>query len=62
MEIIEKIELNKLIRKYDGNNDFILSLKKNLSSKYCKKEKIGQKEYKILSEKQYIAAKSILIN
>lgn len=60
MEIKEKLELNKTIRKYEGTNSFILSLKKNLASKYCKKEPIGGKEYKVLSEKQYLAAKSTL--
>lgn len=62
MDISEKIELNKKIRKYDGINSFIISLKKNLSSRFCKKEKYGNKEYKILSDKQYEAAKSILDN
>lgn len=60
MEITEKLEINKAIRKYEGTNAFILSLKKNLASKYCKKEKFGNKEYKILSDKQYDAAKSSL--
>jgi hypothetical protein len=58
MDISEKIKLNKRIRKYDGSNSFINSLKKNLSSKFCKKEKLGDKEYKILTDKQYDAAKS----
>lgn len=57
MEITEKLELNKLIRKYEGTNDFVLSLKKSLASKYCKKESLGNKEYKVLSNKQYEAAK-----
>jgi hypothetical protein len=60
MELSEKIELNKALRKYDGVNTFILSLKKNLASKYCKKESIDGKEYKVLSEKQYQAAKEAL--
>ncbi len=60
MEIKEKLQLNKTIRKYEGSNAFILSLKKNLASKYCKKEEFEGKQHKVLSEKQYLAAKSIL--
>jgi hypothetical protein len=60
MEILEKIEINKTIRKYEGTNTFLISLKKSLSSKYCKKESVGKKEYKVLSDKQYEAAKGIL--
>jgi len=60
MDIKEKLELNKTIRKYEGTNAFILSLKKNLASKYCKKESLDGKEYKVLSENQYLAAKSTL--
>jgi hypothetical protein len=60
MTIEEKIELNKSIKKYEGDNSFMLSLKKSLASKYCKKESLGNKEYKVLSEKQYLAAKETL--
>lgn len=60
MTIEEKIELNKAIKKYEGDNSFMLSLKKSLASKYCKKESLGSKEYKVLSEKQYLAAKDTL--
>jgi len=60
MTIEEKIELNKAIKKYEGDNSFMLSLKKSLASKYCKKESLGNKEYKVLSEKQYLAAKGTL--
>jgi hypothetical protein len=60
MEISEKLELNKLIKKYEGQNTFLISLKKSLASKYCKKETVGDKEYKVLSEKQYLAAKETL--
>jgi len=60
MEISEKIELNKIIKKYTGQNSFILSLKKNLTSKYCKKELFGEKEFKVLSDKQYESAKLTL--
>lgn len=61
MDIEEKIELNKKIRKYDGSNDFIKSLKRQLSSKWCKKEELDGKEYKVLSEKQYETAKGIIL-
>jgi len=60
MEFSEKIEINKTLRKYEGTNTFLLSLKKSLASKYCKKETIDGKEYKVLSEKQYLAAKETL--
>ena len=61
MEIEEKIELNKLIRKYDGDNSFILSLQKSLkTSTYLDKVVVGKKTLKILSEKQYAAAKTSL--
>jgi hypothetical protein len=60
MEITEKLELNKVIRKYDGTNAFLISLKKSIASKYCKKESVGNKEYKVLSDKQYEAAKGTL--
>jgi hypothetical protein len=60
MEIAEKLELNKLIKKYEGTNAFLISLKKSLASKYCKKETLGNKEYKVLSDKQYKAAKGTL--
>lgn len=59
MTIEEKIEMNKLIRKYDGNNSFLLSLQKTLkTSKYLSKEEHNGREVKVLSEKQYEAAKS----
>lgn len=59
MTIEEKIEINKRIRKYEGSNPFLLSLQKQLkTSKYVKKEEFGGKQVKVLSEKQYEAAKS----
>lgn len=59
MTIEEKIEINKRIRKYEGNNPFLLSLQKQLkTSKYVKKEEFGGKQVKVLSEKQYEAAMS----
>lgn len=61
METSEKIELNKKIRAYEGDNSFIISLKKALQSKWCKKIEVGNRSVKILSDKQYEAAKSILL-
>jgi hypothetical protein len=60
MELNEKIELNKKIRKYEGGNSFLISLKKNLSSKWCQKIEVDGKSYKILSDKQYLVAKDLL--
>lgn len=61
MDIQEKIELNKLIRSYSGDNSFILSLKKQLkSNKYLEKAQVGNKIIKILSDKQYQAASNTL--
>ena len=59
MELNEKLQLNKQIRKYEGENSFLLSLKKNLASKWCNKIEVDGKSYKVLSDKQYKAAKSI---
>jgi len=42
MEIEEKIELNKKIRKYSGDNSFVLSLQKQLKiSKTIQKVQVG---------------------
>jgi len=61
MTIEDKIELNKQIRKYDGANSFLISLQKTLkTSKYLTKEEYNGREVKVLSEKQYEAAKSSL--
>jgi hypothetical protein len=61
METVEKDRLNKIIRKYEGENGFILSLKKQLrNNKYLQREDFGKKEIKVLSEKQYEAARSTL--
>lgn len=63
MEIDEKIELNKLIRKYSGSNSFIISLQKQLkSNKYLTKIEYKNRNLKILSDKQYQVAKEILNN
>ncbi len=56
MSIEDKLEINKKLRKYEGDNQFLLSLKKSLSGKYCQKITVGNKTYKILSDKQYEAA------
>lgn len=59
MEISEKLELNKKLRSYTGDNSFILSLQKQLkTSKYLQKVQVGNKDVKILSDKQYEAAKA----
>lgn len=61
MELEQKIELNKQIRKYTGSNTFVLSLQKQLkTNKYLTKVEYKGKEVKILSDKQYQAAISSL--
>ena len=61
MELSEKMELNKQLRSYTGDNSFVLSLQKQLkTSKYLDKVEFGGKMIKVLSEKQYLAAKSAL--
>ena len=61
MELQEKLDLNKQIRAYSGDNSFILSLQKQLkTSKYLERVEIGKRKVKILSDKQYEAAKSAL--
>jgi predicted transcriptional regulator with HTH domain len=61
MEISEKVELNKKIRSYVGDNSFVISLQKQLkTSKYLKKEEFGKKMVKVLSDRQYETAVSIL--
>lgn len=59
MELQEKLELNKKIRKYEGDNSFLLSLKKNLASKWCNKIEVDGKSHKVLSDKQYSVAKDL---
>lgn len=61
MEIMEKIELNKTIRKYEGHNTFILSLQKQLkTNKNLQRVDHNGKSVKILSDKQYKVVKSLL--
>jgi hypothetical protein len=61
MELEQKIELNKQIRKYTGSNTFVISLQKQLkTNKYLSKIEWKGREVKILSDKQYEAAISSL--
>jgi hypothetical protein len=61
MELNQKIELNKQIRQYKGDNSFVLSLQKQLkTNKYLTKVEYNGREVKILSDKQYQAAISSL--
>jgi len=61
MELSEKIELNKQLRSYKGDNSFVLSLQKQLkTSKYLDKVEFSGRIVKVLSDKQYEAAKSAL--
>jgi hypothetical protein len=61
MEISEKIELNKQLSSYKGDNSFALSLQKQLkTSKYLDKVEVNGKMVKVLSDKQYEAAKTAL--
>lgn len=62
MELEQKIELNKQIRKYTGSNTFVLSLQKQLkTNKYLSKVEWKGREVKILSDKQYEATISSLV-
>ena len=57
MELNEKLELNKQIRQYKGDNSFVISLQKQLKkNKYLSKVEHNGKEVKVLSDKQYQAA------
>jgi hypothetical protein len=61
MEVTEKLELNKKIKKYCGDNAFLLSLQKQLkTSKYLQKVEVGKKSFKVLTDKQYEVSKSLL--
>lgn len=61
MENPEQInEMNQKIRKYDGDNSFILSLQKNLKGKLSKYFEYNGRKMKRLSDRQYSIAKSIL--
>ena len=59
MDIQDKIELNKKIRKYEGSNGFLLSLQKTLKAgKFVDRVEHEGKTIKLLTDKQYEAAKS----
>ena len=61
MNIEEKIEVNKMIKKYEGINSFLLSLQKQLkTNKNLNKEDFNGKSVKILSDKQYEVAKKLI--
>lgn len=61
MNVDEKIKTNKMIRSYKGENSFILSLKKQLkTNKYLERVEVGKRKIKVLSERQYKSALSIL--
>lgn len=61
MNTKEKVDLNKKIKSYDGDNNFILSLKSHLkNNKYLDKESLGKRNLRVLSEKQYESAKKVL--
>lgn len=60
MTIEYKNKINKAIRNYEGDNSFILSLKRYLKGNYTKKEKLGNREIKVLSDNQYQAVIPLL--
>jgi hypothetical protein len=61
METSEKIEINKKLRSYDGDNSFLLSLQKQLkTSRYLQKIEVNGRSIKVLSDKQYESAKTAL--
>jgi hypothetical protein len=58
MDINDKLELNNRIRKYDGNNGFLISLQKTLKAgKFVERIEHNGKTIKLLTDKQYEAAK-----
>ena len=61
METSEKIEINKKLRSYDGDNSFVLSLQRQLkTSRYLNKIEVNGRSIKVLSDKQYEAAKTAM--
>lgn len=61
MELKEKLELNKQIRAYKGDNSFVLSIQKQLkTSKYVQRIDVDGKSVKVLSDKQYESIKIAL--
>ena len=63
MNIEEKIEVNKMIKKYEGINSFLLSLQKQLkTNRNLAKEEFNGKSVKILSDRQYEVSKKLIDN
>lgn len=61
METQEKVEINKKLRSYVGDNSFVLSLQKQLkTSRSLQKIEINGRSFKVLSDKQYESAKIAL--
>lgn len=60
LSIDQKLTINKLLRKYGGTNTFLLSLQKQLKSTKATKVEVNGKIVKILSDKQYLTAETIL--
>lgn len=61
MDIVQKIELNKRIKDYDGTNTFLISLQKQLKTNTkLTKEEFNGKNVKVLSDRQYSVANSLL--
>jgi hypothetical protein len=61
MELKEKLELNKQIRAYKGENSFVLSIQKQLkTSKYVQRIDVDGKSIKVLTDKQYESIKIAL--
>lgn len=61
MNIEEKVEINKKIRDYDGDNSFVISLQKQLKTNTkLTKEEFKGKNVKVLSDRQYSVATSLL--
>ena len=61
MKIEEKNKINKRIRSYNGDNSFLQSLKRQLkNNKYLAREKMGNRNLKVLSDRQYRTALDLL--
>lgn len=60
MEIEEKIELNKKIKKYIGDDYWITAFQKQLKYKWQHTEEYNGKNIKVLTDKQYGIANEIL--
>lgn len=61
MNIKDKVDLNKRIRAYEGHNSFVISLQKQLKTNTkLSKEEFNGKLVKVLSDRQYSVANSLL--